>query len=204
MRALRVVESDAAVYPLPAGAMVGSLEHFPFWGHRFAGSRLRLTASNEAIGAALCLWVGALSTQAPAGTLPQDDAQIAVMANYARDPAGFRAVREDVLRGWAAVRVLGEGGEDHGLRLAHPVVTEVAVYLWGLRSKVVAKRAQDGRRQKLGRLRQTIREVGSSRAAENADTVAWVEQWLRARGLPQTKVDVRAALIAHSAEVSMT
>ncbi|TPE47241.1 hypothetical protein [Amaricoccus solimangrovi] len=187
-------EDELPVYPLHTECRLGGLDYFPFHHARFFGSTMFATATNEEIGASLALWTYALGTQAPGGTLPTADVELAHAARCWRDMASWERLRTGVLRGWTRVRVLDQDGAPAGVRLAHPVVTEVAADMWKLVERARGKRQGNLDRQRLGRLRATLSELGFQQIARDEDKVLRVRAWLAERALPQSKPDVRAAV----------
>lgn len=103
--------------PIPADA---SLQHFaemPMDFVRLRASTLAATGDPADNWFALLLW-GAAWHQVPAGSLPDDDAQLAYLAGLGRDVRAWRKRRTGALRGWVK--------HDDG-RLYHSVVTEKVV-----------------------------------------------------------------------------
>ncbi|WP_298618743.1 hypothetical protein [uncultured Zoogloea sp.] len=184
------------VYPLPAGAALSSLDYFPFYHSRFFGSHMYAAATNEEIGAALALWAYALGTQSPGGTLPLLETDLAHAARCWRDMGAWERVRGAALRGWSRYRVETEKGEPAGERLGHPVVTEIAVEMWRIKDQARRGREVDLARKQLGRLRAMLRELGFERQAKDDAVVYAVRARLQERGLPQSKPDVREAILA--------
>lgn len=185
---------ELPVYPLRAGTRVGALDYFPLFHTRFLGSSMFATSTNEEIGAALALWTYALGTQDPGGTLPLADLDLAHAARCWRDMATWERLRAGVLRGWARVRIVDEAEETVAVRLSHPVVTEAAVEMSRIVVGAQARRQGNLARQKFGRLRATMRDLGHEHLARDDDAVRRVQEWLTERSLPQSKPDVRAAV----------
>lgn len=185
---------ELPVYPLRAGTRVGALDYFPLFHTRLLGSSMFATATNEEIGAALALWAYAVGTQDPGGTLPLADLDLAHAARCWRDMATWGRLRTSVLRGWTRVRVIDEAEETVAIRLAHPVVTEAAVEMSRIVAGAQARRQGNLARQKFGRLRATMRDLGHEHLARDDEAVRRVQEWLAERGLPQTKPDVRSAM----------
>lgn len=95
---------------------VRELEEMPLNVRRLRDSSTAATASAEGFRAAVLLWAAAWH-QVPAGSLPAGDAELAALAGFGRDVAGFQAVRADALRGFLACR---DG------RLYHQVIVDYA------------------------------------------------------------------------------
>ena len=85
---------------------------------RLRDSRLALTASGDEFMAAVLLWAAAWH-QVPAGSLPEDERELAGLAKV--EPRKWARVRAMVLRQW----VLCSDG-----RLHHPVIAEKALECW--------------------------------------------------------------------------
>lgn len=117
------------LWPLQRGETLSSHDWFPFYGHRFLSSRfLRKSVMKDAradIGTALILWVGSMNED-PAGTLPQDDIELADMAKF-RSIEQWQAVRDSVLHGWVPVLVKDARTGETETRLGHPGMIEEIV-----------------------------------------------------------------------------
>jgi len=87
---------------------------------RLFGSEFHAVSSDAAWRAGVTLWLKSWH-QVPAASLPDDDVQLARLAEFARDVKGWKKVREQALRGWIKC--------DDG-RLYHPVVAEKALAAW--------------------------------------------------------------------------
>ncbi len=85
---------------------------------RLRDSRLALTATGDEFMAAVMLWAAAWH-QIPAGSLPEDERELAGLAKV--DPRKWAKVRSMALRQW----VLCSDG-----RLHHPVIAEKALECW--------------------------------------------------------------------------
>ena len=93
--------------------------YMPLFGNRLFGSRLYTRAlRNPRAGlAAIKLWWSAWQ-QCPAGSLPNDDHDLAVLADFGSDLKGWKAVRDLALYGFVEC---ADG------RLYHPILAEEAV-----------------------------------------------------------------------------
>lgn len=82
-------------YPLAWGEMLATHEWIEFHLHRFLTSRMLAYALAEGrradVATALILWSEAFR-QDPAGTLPDDDVQLAALARYGGDAPGWARV----------------------------------------------------------------------------------------------------------------
>lgn len=92
----------------------------PLDGARLFGSEFHALASDAAWRAGVTLWLKAWH-QVPAASLPDDDIQLARLAELGRDVRAWRKAREQALRGWIKC---SDG------RLYHPVVAEKANEAW--------------------------------------------------------------------------
>lgn len=184
-------DHDLPVYPLPAGARLRG-DWFPLHHRRLMGSRFFATVSDAAAFRAVVLWCAA-AEQDPAGTLPEDDAELCHLAQLGRDRAAWRRVRDGALYGWAPVAVEGEGRLAR--RLAHPVVTEVMVEAVRRMSASKAASVAGGRRSREAELREQMRKSGAP-AAMIADPslVEQVQADLADRGLQWRVHHVRGAV----------
>lgn len=118
-----MTENKLPVYPLPAGKRLSQFEWFPMHTQRLLGSKFFATHDLDVVGAAVVLWSQSMM-QAPVGTLPDDDVQLACMLGFRGNIEVWLSLRErGALYGFKPCSV--EGVEE--VRLAHPVVTEVAV-----------------------------------------------------------------------------
>ena len=199
--ALRVVgDGPLPVYPLRLGQTATRLDRMQIHVHRLIGSAWLSRSTHEERGAALSLWAHSTGTQDPAGTLPDDDRELARLAEFGVDIEGWRRCRAGALHGWARVRVLREGGEPGPVRLAHPLMTEVACAMIEMLDAGAQRKADDLARKRRGRLREQMVKVGASKMAERWESVDAVMAWLVARGLSFSAGNVREACEAVSVE----
>lgn len=87
---------------------------------RLRDSGLAAEASAEGFRCAIILWCAAWH-QIPAGSLPDNDAQLAKLAGFGRVKREFLKHKPDAMRGWSKH---ADG------RLYHPVVTEKVLEAW--------------------------------------------------------------------------
>lgn len=117
------------VWPLRRGDTLSSHDWFPFFGHKFLGSRFLsrsvMTNRRADVGTALILWTEAMR-QDPAGTLPPDDIDLADLARF-RSIEDWQEARESVLRGWVPVLVEDARTGEYETRLGHPGLIEEIV-----------------------------------------------------------------------------
>lgn len=92
-----------------------SLPYFPVLRRRLFRSQFHLTASDSEWRAGMTLWINSFDQQ-PAGSLPNDDAQLQRLAGLARQPRKWRRVKQMALHGW---EICDDG------RLYHQTVADV-------------------------------------------------------------------------------
>ena len=180
-------------YPLLPGQRLDSRHYVPWYFDRFLTSRYVATVEPAAGFYGIILWAESLR-QDPAGTLPEDDRELARLAGFGRDVAGWREVREGALYGWMPCLV-GAGGE-YTRRLMHRTVAEVAV---GQIVAMASQRAEleaGAERMRLSRLRGLMKRVGcNKRMTEDDQVVERVDRFLSERVNGRRSVDaVRAAV----------
>lgn len=133
--------SDAPDPMTPADCDLRGYEYMPLMGHRLFGSTLYAEATDAEFRASIKLWWSAWN-QCPAGSLPNSEAALAMLADYGRDLKGWGKVREMALRGF----ILCNDG-----RLYHPILCDAAVKAYALRLKADMKRKADSERLRLWR-----------------------------------------------------
>ena len=114
-------------YPLAYGQTLCGHEAVPFFFNRFLTSRFVAMATVEDGRAdaftAVLLWMESFRHD-PAGTLPNDDIQLARLAGFGTDIGAWKKARPQALYGWRPTRIIGLT-HDHLAYLSHPVVEEV-------------------------------------------------------------------------------
>lgn len=178
-------------YPISAGDRLDS-HYFLQWNlKRWRGSEFRKKADPE-VG-----WFGfqlfcIAQDGSPIGTLPCDDQQLAFDLNLPLE-RWQALLKRDVtpLHGW--YQVLCDNGE---VRLAHDVVTEVAIEALGSRKRNAA--AAEARRlnKRLADLREMIERLGAKRLLSNPGFVERFNDWLEEHhpGVQRREAMIRAAL----------
>ncbi|TQS73306.1 DUF1376 domain-containing protein [Rhodobacteraceae bacterium] len=188
-------------YPLEWGATLSNHDWMPLLVNKLLSSKFvaKVCAEDRRadLGTALILWSESLK-QNPAGTLPDDDVELARLAGYGPDLAGWRAARDGALYGWRPCEIDGErfgsGGDD--CRLGHPVIADICMDMYK------RKRGRDQSRETANlntlksRVRTKLRSIKQTRMAENGQIVDGVAIWLRDGGHYCTDDNVRAALEA--------
>lgn len=105
---------------VPAEADLRDFPYMPVDIGRLFGSSFHARASDAAWRAGVTLWLKSFH-QVPAASLPDDDVELARLAEMGRDVKGWRKVRAEALHGW-------QTGDDG--RLYHLVVAEKALEAW--------------------------------------------------------------------------
>ena len=124
--------------PVPEECTMGNNDYFPLYFRRLRKSRWWRGASDLARSRNIDLW-GEAYEQQPAGSLPDDDIDLADAAGFGRDVASFQKVKAEILTPW----ILCSDG-----RWYHPTVCEVVLDLWekgSVRRKNDAQRAKEYR-----------------------------------------------------------
>lgn len=118
--------ADEAPEPLvPADVDLRGLEYMPFFGNHLFGSEFNARCTDAEWRAGLTLWWAAWN-QVPAGSLPNDDAALARLADLGRDVRGWKRVKVRALHGF----VLCNDG-----RLYHKFIARQALVAWEKRVK---------------------------------------------------------------------
>lgn len=105
----------------------------PFDVQRLRDSSMAHHDNAEVFRAAVLLWCAAWHN-VPAGSLKDDNKELARLAGFARDVTSWKAIRDDALHGF----VLCSDG-----RLYHSVVCEISLQSWTKRQRFIA-RSQKG------------------------------------------------------------
>ena len=193
---MQVIEDDFWTYPLREGDTLASNEWVELHIHRLLTSRFIAYALREDrradIGTALILW-SECYRQDPAGTLPDDDVELAQLAKFGTDVEAWQRVRAGVMRGWRACHVETAAGYRTD-RLGHPFIAEIAE-----RSVKRKKgRAQSRKAAQLAvtrsRVKKKMKEIaGLARMAGSDHAVDSIVTWLDQNHLYVTEDNVRAA-----------
>jgi hypothetical protein len=190
-----VLDLEDDEYPIQIGARMRG-DWFPFYIDRFLGSRLVSTTDRDAAFVSIVLLAEAMR-QDPAGTLPDDDAELAHLAGFGRDIDGWLDVRSrGALRKWTPVLCRGaESGEIEQIRLGHPVIAQVALEALKRingqadRSRIASERAL------ASRMRRLMREAGAHAGLTGrADFVDALIADLRRRGVRWNASNVLEAM----------
>jgi hypothetical protein len=183
-------------YPLRMGETLSTNEWVEWHLHRFLSSRFVAYALSEGrradIATAVILWSESYR-QDPAGTLPDDDVELAALARFA-SVADWRAVREGVLYGWEPCLVEHADGHERPGRLGHAVIAEIARASYSRkRGKAVAR---EGAALAVVRSRVKARLIAMRRVslAESKQVVLTVATFLHESKLWVTDDNIIAAL----------
>lgn len=134
------LRADCPVAPaplVPADVDLRGYGFMPLDVARLRDSRIVDAVTGEEFRAAILLWCAAWH-QVPAGSLPNDEIQLAKLAGYGRVLTEWAKVREGALYGF----VLCSDG-----RLYHPTVCEKARDAWAEKQAYAEKRDADRRRK---------------------------------------------------------
>jgi hypothetical protein len=183
-------------YPLRKGETLSSNEWVEWHIHRFLTSRFKAYCLRDGevgravLGTAVLLWTESYR-QDPAGTLPDDDVELAQIAGYGADVGAWVAVRDRVLHGWRETLCDDAGAGE--VRLGHAVIAEIAQR--SFKRKAGKKRAREESNVNLVRfkVREKLKRLGMARLAEAAPVVAEMADWLIEAGLNVTDNNVREA-----------
>lgn len=113
--------SDLPEPLVPPDCDLRGLQYMPLYGDRLFTSETWLSARPEAKVAMTQLWWHSYAHEAPAASLPDNDALLASYAGYGAARAQWRKVKEEAMRGW----VMCSDG-----RLYHPFVARLALEAW--------------------------------------------------------------------------
>jgi hypothetical protein len=141
----------------PPDCDLRGLEWMPLYGHRLFASDFDAHAGDGEFRAAFSLWWSAWN-QVPAASLPDDEVTLCRLAGLGRDLAGWRAVRDRALHGFA---LCGDG------RFYHRALAELALQAWDRRLKD-RKRKERWRERSMERARNAD-EDGSGTGERRGD-----------------------------------
>jgi hypothetical protein len=184
-------------YPLKVGETLSSNEWVEFHIHRFLTSRFKAyclkdgEAGRAIIGTALILWAECYR-QDPAGTLPDDDVELAQIAGYGADVAGWQAVRKRVLHGWRPTHCEDEA--EGVLRLGHLVIADIAQRSYHRKAGKAAGREASQLSVAKSRVKKHLAALrGGKSIAADANAVEALARWLETSGLWITEANVTQA-----------
>lgn len=190
------------LYPVPIGTRLKA-DWIPLHHERLLGSRFVATVDPAAGFYGMVLWARA-AVQDPAGTLPTDDVELAFLAGFGRDLAGWEAVRKGALYGWEPMLCLlddeASDVDDGVVRLGHPFLADVIVQTIQRLTEGRAANRRGTERSLLSRLKKIMREKCGAHAGltERDEYVTAVMAYLRERDLRWRADNVRQAMAAVS------
>lgn len=186
-------EGGLPIYPLGRGDRLSRFDWVPFHIHRFRTSRFVATVDRAAGFCAMVLWTEA-ACQDPAGTLPEDDLELANLAGFGRDVASWRELKDGALYGWSPCLV--RYGSKLERRLWHRTILEVVLWQRDHELARKAKSADAVDRSRLSRLRSVMHRAGCNRRMiDDEQMVERVDRLMMETGTTRRTVDaVRAAV----------
>ncbi|MEM7422074.1 MAG: DUF1376 domain-containing protein [Pseudomonadota bacterium] len=198
------VTVDFWVYPLQFGERLANHDWFPFHGHQFLASsfvsRAIAAGRRDAIGTALILWTESMRLD-PAGTLPDDDIELAQLAKFGLDVAGWQDVRPFALHGWRPCHV--ERLPDGQTRLGHRVIAEVCHEMATRKRGRDAARSLNRRNQKRSRLRKQMASMRLHKSLQESEQVIeGILDFLDQEDLYIVPDNINAGLVAIGAKTS--
>lgn len=128
------------------------LTAFPFMPlnvRRLRDSRFAASADPEAFRTGVLLWCAAWH-QVPAGSLPDDDVELALLAGFGRNVGDWQKVRSGALYGWSKY---SDG------RLYHRVLVEAVLEAWSRREEWQEQRENEETRKT--RYRERLKELSA-------------------------------------------
>ena len=178
--ALQLVDADDIdIYPISSSERLDSHFFVPWNLKRWRGSEFRRFGyADPEVG-----WFGRelfelSQDETPVGTLPADDEALAFLLRM--PVARWRELRNrDVspLHGWHLVHC-----DNQQKRLAHPVVTEVALEALRGKKKNDAKNADERMRKRLGTIINHLKAIpGAARIADMEERVNDISDWIEAQ-----------------------
>ncbi|WP_406720416.1 hypothetical protein RPE78_09545 [Thioclava litoralis] len=179
-RSFTVVEAGGLPdYPISSNDRLDS-HYFVTWNlKRWRGSEFRRGAyADPEVGFFGMELFWAAQDETPIGTLPCDDESLAFLLRMA--VPRWRELNSRVvspLHGWA--RVQCDNGQT---RLAHPVVTAIALEALGSKRRNDAKHADDRMRKRLGTIAGHLAKSipGGARLAESEERLNAISDWIEA------------------------
>ncbi len=193
------VPEDVWLYPLQKGEKLVTNDWIEWHFHSFLDSafiaQMLFQDRRDVIATAVILW-SASYRQDPAGTLPDDDIQLANLSGFGIDIARWQAMRDLVLWGWSPCLVEDpEVGEPIRDRLGHrKLIASIASKSAKRRDGRKAAREAGNLAMLKSRIRGHLEKMGRKKFAENADIVAQITNFLTRSVLYCTAENVAAAL----------
>ncbi len=141
--------TDLPPPPVEADVDLTAFPFMPLNVRRLRDSRFAASADPEAFRTGVLLWCAAWH-QVPAGSLPDDDIQLATLAGFGRAVSDWQKVRDGALYGWSKC---SDG------RLYHRVLVQAVLEAWSRREDWQEQRANDEDRKT--RYRDRLKELSA-------------------------------------------
>lgn len=174
-------DSDTWLYPMRFGHTLSNHDWVPLYLNRLLSSRFTAYICAEDRRqdgfTAMLLWCASFK-QDPAGTLPDDDVQLAQLANFGSDIEAWRRAREGALYGWVPVEIDGADDRRDGPRLGHRMIAEIAYDMFRRKRGRDDARAEGNRYQLKTRIRKKLAEMHRKKLAENDHLVTQIADYL--------------------------
>ncbi|TMV86251.1 DUF1376 domain-containing protein [Thioclava sp. BHET1] len=184
------------LYPLKFGDTLSGHDWMPFYIDKFLRSSFVSHALAEGrradIATAVLLWSDSFKHD-PAGTLPDDDVELARSAGFGADIAAWRAIRDGALYGWEPIDIENAEPRDKP-RLGHPFIAEIVVDMHKRKRGREQSRAAGRKATMRSRVRTKLRAMGNARIASADHVVMAIADWLDANDLYLTDDNLRAAM----------
>lgn len=182
-------------YPISRSERLDAHSFVKWWHHRWFSSRTFKLASWEAQGMGRALFDMAQS-ESPIGTLPDDDAELAVMLRIdTRRVAELRRQEFGPFRGW---RKCVSDGED---RLMHPVVLEQVQDALERREQRGLSKEEQAVRKRIQRLRDGLRDHKVEAGALADDVlIRRMDDWLTANWRRSRTKEAYGRALVHAVE----
>jgi len=203
------ITDDYIIWPLKRGETLSNHDWWPFYGHSFLGSdflgRAVMEGRRGDIGTALILWSEAMR-QDPAGTLPQSDISLAMLARFS-SVDDWRRVRENVLHGWVVVHVEDDRATEPVPRLGNPgLMMEIVMNMNKRRKGRDGARAAAAVSVRKSRIRKKMEDLKVAKSIrDNPDILQRLAEYFEHSDLYITHDNVRRAMadvIGYSGDVA--
>lgn len=196
------------LYPLEWGQTL-NFDWFAFHINRFLNSKFVSKAVSQdkraAAFTAVILWNESFR-QDPAGTLPADDRDLALLAKFGTDVKGWLQVRDDALYGWMPVTIPGDRHGEADQRLGHAMVAHEAQEMWKRKDNSAERNEAKKIANLRNRVKNQLKHLGCRASTyNNKDAVAKIASWLSNADLKITADNVGLALeklADHPAEIA--
>lgn len=180
-------------YPIARSERLDAHSFQKWWFHRWLSSRtFRLMDwANQGMARAL---FDMAQTGSPIGTLPDDDAELAVMLRIdSRQVAELRKMEFGALRGWRRCDCDGE------IRLMHPVVLEQIQDALDRREARALSKEDQANRKRVQRLRDGLRALGiGAEALADEVLIRRMDDWLTANWHRSRTAEAYGQAVVHA------